>query len=197
MTNDVLGAAAPTARFRNVIEGEWHFEPGVGRVLHVHSRGARRFSPFCCFVTAYGVNKSIESHYQESKIFEGGRRPRDWREAKSFGKRRPHGLGLRQTGWQIGPHLFDVTPNARGTSFTVDDAGVQFYIRLWHRHLTAHPELVEEARQYDGWLDPFEGDFPFGQAKVFELVARRGVAALEPLFAPLVARIEEIKARGK
>lgn len=197
MSNDVFGAAAPAARFRNVIEGEWHFKPGVGRVLHVHSRGARRFSPFCCFVTAYGINDSIESHYQKGKIFEGGRRPRDWREAKSFGKRRPHGLGLRQTGWQIGPYVFDVTPNARGTSFTTDDAGVQGYIRMWHRYLTARPELVEEARQYDAFLDPFEGDFPFGQAKVFELVARQGVAALAPLFAPLVARIEEIKARGK
>lgn len=176
--------------FRVVSTEKFTVVPGVGRVLQVHSRGDQRFSPFCCFVRAYGRTDSIEQHYQTSKIFEGGRVPRDWREAKRLAKRPPHGLGLRQTGWLVGGREL-ARRNAAGDRLAMDDPGLMYYLRLWSRYLTENPGLVEEARRYDAFCDPFEGTFPFGQAKVFELVAREGVGALAPMFAPLLVLLGE------
>lgn len=171
--------------YRVVSNEQFTVVPGVGRVLQVHTRGDKRFSPFCCFVTAYSRRASIEEHYQTAKLFEGGRAPRDWREAKYFAKRPPHGLGLRQTGWRIGSREL-ARRNAAGDVLALDDPGLMFYLRLWHRYLTENPALIEEARRFDAFEDPFEGTFPFGQRRVFELVTREGVAALEPMFAPLL-----------
>jgi hypothetical protein len=183
--------------FRPVSSEMFTVVEGVGRVLQVHSRGDKRFSPFCCSVLAYGRVDSIEQHYQTAKIFEGDRRPRDWREAKNLAKLPPRGLGLRQTSWMIGPRRFDCRRNSAGNSFALDDPGVMFYLRMWHRYLAERPDLIEEARLYDAFEDPFEGSFPFGQAKVFELVSRDGVEALAPMFAPLVTLLGESRTHAR
>jgi hypothetical protein len=172
--------------FRRVIAQPFTTLPDGKRVLQCHSRGDRRFSPFNCFVEAFGVTASIEHHYQVSKVFEGDRRPRDWREAKNF-KKPVHlgGRGLRQIGWQIGPLRLPVRPNASGTSFVLEDFGIQLYCLLWLRYLLRHPELITIASEFDEYEDCFRGDFPFCQADVIRQVVKSGVESLRPMAAEL------------
>lgn len=44
-----------------VIEAPFSINPDGLKVLQCHSRGDRRFSPFCCFVEAFGQKDSIET----------------------------------------------------------------------------------------------------------------------------------------
>jgi hypothetical protein len=61
------------------------------RILQCHSKGDGRFSPFNCYLEAFGFRDSIENHYQCSKIFDisgvpgviqNKAVPSNWREAK-------------------------------------------------------------------------------------------------------------------
>jgi hypothetical protein len=162
-----------------VFVGQYRIEDGK-RILQCHSRGDKRYSPFFCFVKAFGTTDSIENHYQCAKRFEGCPTPGNWTAAR-YWKRQ----GCKQIAWQIGDRELPVKSNEQGTSFAVDDWGIQYYIALWHRHLSQHPEKVEFARQFDEFEDPFKRDFPFGQADVIRVAAREGVEALLPYFAPL------------
>lgn len=168
--------------FRQLITKPFIVLPDGRRVLQCHSKGDRRFSPFNCTVEAFGATASIEHHYQTSKVFEGERRPRDWREAKRL-KKPAHlgGLGLRQIAWAIGPLRLPVRPNASGTSFDLKDFGIQFYVLLWLRYLLRHPELITIASEFDEFEDPFRGAFPFCQADVIRQVVKSGVESLRPM----------------
>lgn len=182
--------------FRRVVNAPFIVTDSGRRVLQCHSRGDRRFSPFNCIVEAFSVTASIEHHYQVSKVFEGEQRPRDWREAKHFKKPvNKGGLGLRQTGWQIGPLRLPVRPNASGTSFVLEDFGIQHYCLLWLRYLLRNPELIEIASGYDDYEDPFRGDFPFCQADVIRQVVTCGVESLRPMAAELIALLEPYKGK--
>lgn len=152
--------------------------PAGIRVLQCHSRGDRRFTPFNCFVPAFGRYDSIENHYHRAKRF-GERAPRDWREAKKLKQT------ARQTGWQIGPLAVEVRSNPAGSSFRLDDLGIQYYVMLWYRYLRPRPELVAAAAAFDEFEDPFRGAFPFCQADVIRQVVREGVDSLRPMFSKL------------
>ena len=137
------------------------------RTLQCHSRGDVRFSPFGARVRMFGRLDNIENHYQSAKVFENGRGPADWREAREMKRAK-----LRQIGWRIGPRLLK-TRQDRGDPkvFALEDFGIQLYCLLWCKYIRCHPELVEHARGFDAFEDPFAGNFPFSQAKVWELVA--------------------------
>jgi hypothetical protein len=150
------------------------------RILQCHSRGNQNYSPFFCSVRAFGVVDSIENHYQCAKRFQGCPAPRNWRDARKYKHQ-----GFRQVAWQIGKYRLPVKTDESGTSFAVDDWGIQYYIALWHRHLSEHPEKVEFAQQFDEFEDPFKGNFPFCQADVMRVVAWTGVDGLLPYFALL------------
>ncbi len=167
---------------RQVIHAPFVVGPGGIRILQCHSRGDRRFTPFNCFVSAFGRQDSIENHYHRAKRF-GERAPRDWREAKAL--KAAH----RQTGWQIGPVAADVRSNPAGTSFRLDDLGIQFYVMLWSRYLQARPDLVAAAAEFDEFEDPFRGAFPFCQADVIRQAVRGGVESLRPMFTELEAML--------
>lgn len=153
---------------------------GHRRILQCHSRGDKRYSPFFCYVKAFGRVDSIENHYQRAKRFEGCPPPLNWQAVRDWKRR-----GLKQIAWLLGSYRLPVKPNERGTSFAIDDWGVQYYIALWHRHLSEHPEKVEFARQFDEFENPFKRNLPFCQADVIRVAAREGVKALVPYFAPL------------
>jgi O-acetyl-ADP-ribose deacetylase (regulator of RNase III) len=170
--------------FRQVVEEPVTVTPDGRRVLQCHSRGDRRYSPFFCTVSAFGKSASIEHHYQSSKVFAGGVRARDWRHAKELQRGR-----VRQVGWQIGELYVPVRSNAEGTSFDLRDAGIQFYITLWLKHLRANLQLVEYARQFDEFHDPFRGRFPFCQADVIRKAVREGIESLRPMAAELLSLI--------
>jgi hypothetical protein len=149
------------------------------RLLQCHSRGAKEYSPFFCPVVSFGQLRSIEDHYQSTKVFLSADqqllKAQDWRQAK---ERQRAGLEL----------LYFELPNGvtLGTSNrSMDDLVIQYYISLWYRFLGAHPELITHAQGYDGYEDIFEGSFPFSQARVMEQVVTQGLASLVPLFEPL------------
>ncbi len=76
------------------------------KILQCHSQGDKRYSPFCCNVKAFGENRSIENHYQSTKLFQtpkGLIQARDWREAKDWQKAINKG-GFR--GRQAPPKLY-------------------------------------------------------------------------------------------
>ena len=150
------------------------------RILQCHSKGDKRFSPFCCFVSAFGIFKSIENHYQCAKVFEEMPPPRDWRDAKQYKKD-----GIKQIGWKIGNlPILPVTLVESG-GFAIEDWGVQFYLSLWYKYLRSNSKLIAIAREFDAFEDPFEGNFPFSQARVFELVSCENVEAIRPMCQPL------------
>lgn len=165
--------------YRDIVTAPFTVGPDGKRTLQCHSRGDRRFTPFNCQVRAFGRVDSIENHYHRAKRF-GERAPADWREAKQMKKD-----GLRQTAWQIGPLHRAVRSNAAGTSFVVEDLGIQYYVMLWYRYLRARPDLVAVAAQFDEYEDPFRGAFPFCQADVVRRVVRHGVESLPAMFAEL------------
>src|SRR5919108_2391626 len=126
--------------FRQVLATPFSINPNGQRILQCHSRGDRRFSPFCCFVDAFGKKDSIENHYQRAKVFEGNRFPKDWKEAKQFKK-----SGLKQVAWQIGSLRLPCLPNEQGNGFALNDFGIQFYIALWHKYLLSNRGLIAIA----------------------------------------------------
>lgn len=158
--------------------------PAGIRVLQCHSRGDRRFTPFDCYVAAFGRSDSIENHYHRAKRF-GERAPGDWREAKQLKKL------FRQTGWQIGPLAVEVRSNPAGSSFRLDDLGIQYYVMLWYRYLRRRPELIAAAAAFDEFEDPFRGAFPFCQDDVIQQVVREGIDSLPPMFAELEAMLRD------
>jgi len=167
-------------RFRTVIEAPFRKTPDGKRILQCHSRGDRRFSPFCCFLEAFGQTNSIENHYQRAKVFEGELHPKDWKQAKHFKK-----SGLKQTSWQIGPYRLPCVTNTDGNSFPLEDLGIQFYIALWHKYLLANSNLIAIATEFDDYEDPFKGKFPFCQADVIRQCVHKGIDSLRPMYAEL------------
>jgi hypothetical protein len=92
---------------------------------------------------------------------------------------------VRQTGWQIGPLAAEVRSNPQGTSFRLDDLGIQFYVMLWYRYLLRNPSLLAIAAEFDEFEDPFRGAFPLCQADVIRKATREGLDSLRPMFSEL------------
>jgi hypothetical protein len=171
--------------FRAVATEPFTSGPNGERILQCHSRGDRRFTPFNCPVTAFGVTASIEAHFQTAKVFQGDRIPCDWRETKRFEKKPAYGgLGLRQTHWRIGS-LRPAVRWAPNGAYQLQDLGIQYYVMLWFRYLTRHPELVYALSDFEEFEDPFRGNFPFCQADVLRAVRKNGLRSLRPMFEEL------------
>jgi hypothetical protein len=150
------------------------------RVLQTHSRGAREYSPFNCPVSSFGVIRSIEDHYQSTKVFvdTAGVRyhARDWREAKKL----QTDPWLRRLHFELPNGMVLGNDNREVTNLVI-----QYYIALWYKYLRLNPGLIERASAYDEFQDPFQGDFPFSQADVIRQVVREGLPSLVPMFAEL------------
>lgn len=154
------------------------------RILQCHSRGHRQFSPFFCWVEAYGLKQSIENHYQCSKVFDGYPEIQGWKDAKELQDK-----GIQQIGWTIGGIDFDLKPNDSEFRYALDDWGIQWYIALWYKFLKQNPYLIDIAAQYDDFEDPFKGKFPFCQADVIRKVVREGLPSLLPMCSELLEKL--------
>lgn len=143
------------------------------KILQCHTKGDKRFSPFCCYVMAFGVNKSIENHYQTAKRFEGQLPPTDWKSAKAMQK-----VGYKRIGFELPNGLWLPSDTVK-----VDDLAVQFYIALWYKYLLLNPQLITIASEYDEFEDIFKGKFPFCQADVIRKCVKEGVESLKPMCA--------------
>lgn len=122
----------------------------MARILECSSRGDRRFSALYAQVKVCGRLATIEEHYQLAKRFPWA--PRHWREAK----------GRRPTHLEICGRRFPVSYLTA------------WYALLWLLYLDQHPELVEYARQFDGFRDSFARPGCNSQAKMIELYVKRG-----------------------
>lgn len=162
--------------FQKAIEQPFTVLPDGRRVLQCHSRGDRRFTPFNCWVEAFGHIDSIENHYHHAKVFDGEIIPKNWRDAKALKK-----AGIRQIGWQIGPLRVPCQTNEKGTSFVITDLGIQFYIALWFKYLRKNIHLLKYAAKFDEFEDPFRSDFPFCQADVIRQCVRERLESLLPM----------------
>ena len=174
------------SRFIKVIETPFSINPDGLRVLQCHSRGDRRFSPFCCFVEAFAHKDSIENHYQRAKVFDGNVIPSNWREAKRLKK-----SGVKQVGWQIGSLRLPCLSNDQEVDFALHDFGIQFYIALWHKYLRSNQALIRISSQFDEFEDPFRGTFPFCQADVIRQCVREGIDSLRPMYDELYLLLKQ------
>lgn len=142
---------------------------GAMKILQCDSRGDTRFSPFFCWVEAFGVRDSIEEHYQKSKTFvdADGRlyHPTCWRQAKAYEKTP-----------DFKRHDHFRLPNGRMCPAKYLVFG--WYAALWVKYLDEHPDLVEYARGFDDYSDRFKGLFPLCQADCVRLYVKKGRAAL-------------------
>ncbi len=143
------------------------------RVLQCHSRGDTRFSPFFCTVEAFGVKRSIEEHYQCSKVFRKNPQdtsifiPINWREAKSMEKSKEFVRDLEFFMLPADVILHPIKYHVYG-----------WYSSLWLKYLDLNPKLVEEASTYDDYEDVFKWDFPLCQADCIRLYCKQGRQAL-------------------
>jgi len=55
--------------YKPIVEQPFSAGPGGIRILQCHTRGDRRFTPFNCWVIAFGRRDTIENHYQRAKRF--------------------------------------------------------------------------------------------------------------------------------
>lgn len=177
--------------FITVVETPFSITEDGLKVLQCHSRGDRRFSPFCCFVEAFGHTNSIENHYQRAKVFDGNLVPKDWRDAKQWKK-----SGLKQVGWHIGSLRLPCLSNQEGIGFALNDFGIQFYIALWHKYLRSNKTLITIASQFDEFEDPFRGTFPFCQADVIRQCVREGIDSLRPMYDELHSLLKQSMRKG-
>lgn len=141
------------------------------KILQCHTKGDKRFSPFCCYLSAFNLTKSIEDHYQSAKRFEGQKPPQNWREAKAYQK-----AGITRIGFEL-PNGIWLPPDTNNTT----DLAVQYYIALWYKYLKLNPHLVEYASQFEQFEDIFKGKFPFCQADIIRQSVKYGVESLKPM----------------
>jgi hypothetical protein len=141
------------------------------KTLQCHTKGDQRFSPFCCYVEAFGIKRSIEDHYQSAKRFENQPNPNNWRDAKAYQK-----MGIKRIGFEL-PNGLWLPPETNKTT----DLAVQYYIALWYKYLRLNPHLIEYASQFDDFVDIFKGKFPFCQADVIRQSVQHGIDSLKPM----------------
>jgi len=98
------------------------------KVLECSSKGDRKFSALYAKVSVFGVQDSIENHYQKSKRDSNGN---------------PVKKGM--------PVAYMVINNQRFPPGMLTD----WYRLLWVKYLDKNPELVSYARQFDEFTDMF------------------------------------------
>lgn len=147
--------------FKEVVlpNDEYHlFLEGLGhKVLECSSHGNKKFSAFHARVEVGGIEKSIEEHYQESKIIRdrNGKVSEisNWKDGK--GKRNV--IAVRVMGKIFGAEYLSA-----------------YYKLLWVKYLDKHPELVSIAKEYDEFTDKFRGKSTNCQADVIRTYIKEG-----------------------
>ena len=143
----------------------------MGFVLECSSKGDIRFSAFGARVKVFGVEDTIESHYQKSKVIITGYDANGNIVSHVAGKgKKPSAIRLCR---RIGPYdYFDVKYLSA------------WYSLLWVKYLDAHPELVTYAMQFDDFHDMFRGKCINCQADVIKKYVKHGRGSI--LSDPLV-----------
>lgn len=130
-------------------------------ILECSTKGDIRFSAFGARVKVFGVENTIESHYQQAKVVITGRDVYGEPIAYVAGKgKRPSAMRLmKRAGIYTYLDVKYITP---------------FYKLLWVKYLDEHPELVEYASQFDDFHDMFKGKSINCQADVIREYIKLG-----------------------
>ena len=121
-------------------------------ILECSTKGDIRYSAFNAHVTMFGINNTIEKHYQLCKRFGSDTPPDDWRFCK----------GKTPTHIVINNMKLDVR-------FLT-----QWYKLLWLTYLDNMPDLVEYAKKFDDFNDIFKGKSVNCQADVIRQYIKMG-----------------------
>lgn len=119
------------------------------KILECSTKGDKRFSAFYAYVSVFGINDSIEHHYQNSKRF--------------YDKSIIKAKGLRPDYIEINGIIYD-------TKYLT-----AWYKLLWVKYLDKHPELVQYANTFDDFHDIFKGKNTLNcQADVIKQYVKNG-----------------------
>lgn len=119
----------------------------MSKVLECSTKGDKRFSAFCAYITINGKTDSIEHFYQNAKRTADG---------NVAGKGKPFD-------YFICPYC--------GKKFPPELVG-DLYKGMWIVYYNKHPELVEYAKQFDSFHDMFRGKSKNCQADVIAEIVR-------------------------
>lgn len=126
------------------------------KILNCSSRGDKRFSAFYARVSVFSKIDSIENHFQLSKRINGRPAPTTWRDMK----------GKRPDYFVVGQHRIPA------------ELLSAWYALLWVKYLDAHPELVQYAKGFDSFYDPFAKPGRNNQAEVIRAYVKDGRNAI-------------------
>lgn len=135
-------------------------------ILECSSKGDKRFSAFYAYINLYGINDSIEHHYQRCKRF--------YVQPTKIKGAIPDYIEVNNIKYD----LKYLTP---------------FYKLLWVKYLDNHSELVEYAKQFDDFNDIFKGKSINCQADVVRQYVKCGRSNImnEPLVREFINKIKE------
>lgn len=139
------------------------------KVLECSSAGDKAFSAFYACVEVYGINDTIENHYQLSKRF-GNFAPIAARAAK----------GKQPTHFVVNDFTYSL------------DMLSMWYKLLWMKYLDKNPMLVDYASQYDDFTDMYKGKNTRNcQADVIRQYIKEGRQSIVDDCLPLIWKMRE------
>jgi hypothetical protein len=108
------------------------------KILECSLRGDKRYSAFYAKVAVNGVVKSIEEHYQLSKVFSDNGKLITYNNVRDA-------KGKKPCAFIVNNKLYDIKYLS------------MWYKLLWVKYLDKHPELVAYASTFDDFNDMFKG----------------------------------------
>jgi hypothetical protein len=136
--------------------------------LYCDSRGDRRYSALFAKVSAFGVERTIEMHYQLAKRQDGQDAPTTWRQEK----------GKKPDYLEIYGHRFGAERLSA------------WYALLWVWYLDDHPELVAHAQQFDTFVDRMAGKSKNRQDEMIAWYVKKGRGSLSLFCRGLLADLD-------
>lgn len=144
------------------------------KILEVNTQTSL-INGFRAKVNAYGWYNSIENHLQFSKrfILPDGHEvsPTSWKDAKLMAKSKDQGgLGFNQSSYFKLPN---------GQMVPTKYYLIGWMTHLWLVFLDKNPKVVEYAKQFDKFTDPYRGHSLVGVDTCVSLYAKEGRESLE------------------
>ena len=124
------------------------------KILECSTKGDKRYSAFYARVKVYGIEDSIERHYQSCKRDSKGN---EVGKGKRVDYMVLHNKNTNKK-YKLSPKYLTA-----------------YYKLLWCKYLDNHPELVLYAREYDDYSDMFKGKYTINcQADVIRDYVKKG-----------------------
>jgi len=147
----------------------------VARTLECSTAGNTALSAFNARVLVFNKFKTIEEHYQLSKIFANGRPTSIW-DCKGKNAKFKHQplVALEINSMVLGPEYREA-----------------WYHMLWLLYLDNNPSLVQFASNYDDFSDRYKSKNGLSQADVIRMYVKQGREVVLQSCAPLLLKLHE------